>query len=271
PDFAPQSTYHIRVRTTDNTGLTFDKPLTINVLDTGVLSISDVSIGEGNSGITNAAFTVNLTDPFAGNVTVNYATVNGTAYSGYDFNATSGSLTFAPGETTKTVNVGVIGDVYNEGNETFKLQLSNPTNATLSKSFGTGTIIDDDAAPTLSINSISLAEGNSGTRNATFNVSLSAAAGQAVTVNYATADGTATIADNDYTASSGTLTFAPGNTSLTINVPIVGDTKIEANETFFVNLNNANGATLATSQGTGTILDDDGVPSLTLNGTSGND
>ncbi|MFM6340753.1 MAG: Calx-beta domain-containing protein [Dolichospermum sp.] len=271
PDFETKSTYNIRVRTTDNTGLTFDKPLTINVLDTGVLSISDVSIGEGNSGITNAAFTVNLTDPFAGNVTVNYATVNGTAYSGYDFNATSGSLTFAPGETTKTVNVGVIGNVYNEGNETFKLQLSNPTNATLSKSFGTGTIIDDDAAPTLSINSISLAEGNSGTRNATFNVSLSAAAGQAVTVNYATADGTATIADNDYTASSGTLTFAPGNTSLTINVPIVGDTKIEANETFFVNLNNANGATLATSQGTGTILDDDGVPSLTLNGTSGND
>ncbi len=235
------------------------------------LSVNNVSLTEGNSGTTPLGFTVSLSAASSRQITVNYATVNDTAYAGYDFNATSGTLTFAPGETTKTVNVDVIGDTFNETNETFKLQLSNPTNAALGTSYGTGTIIDDDAAPSLSVSNISVAEGNSGSSFATFNVRLSAASGQTVTVNYATADGTATVADNDYISTSGTLSFAPGNTLLTVNVPIVGDTKVESNENFYLNFSNPNGATLANSQAVGTILDDDANSNLSLSGTSGND
>jgi Ca2+-binding RTX toxin-like protein len=204
-------------------------------------------------------------------VSVNYATVDGTANAGYDYTATSGSLTFNAGETTKTVNINVIGDLINESNETFNLQLSNPSNALLGTGYGTGTIVNDDSAPSLSINSVSVVEGNSGTHNATFNVNLSAASGQAVIVNYATADGTATVANNDYTSRSGTLIFAPGNTLLTVDVPIFGDTTVETDETFSLNLSNANGAIIATSQGLGTILNDDGNGTLAITGTSGND
>jgi hypothetical protein len=272
-NYEAKTSYNVNIDVDDSTvGSTPDATTSysLNVLDVGVLSINNVSIVEGDSGTSNATFTVSLTDPFAGNVTVNYATVDGTAYAGYDFIATSGSLTFAPGQTTKTVNVAVIGDVYNEINETFNLQLSNPSNATLTNSYGTATIIDNDTLPSLSINNISVVEGNSGTRNASLSVKLSSASGQPVTVNYTTANGTA-IAGSDYTSASGILTFAPGNTSLTIDVPILGDTTAESNETFVVNLTNANGAILATNQGTVTILDDDTSPNPTLTGTSGDD
>ncbi len=111
--------------------------------------------------------------------------------------------------------------------------------------------------PTLSISNATVTEGNSGTTNATFTVTLSATSTKAVTVSYATADGSATTADNDYTAISGTLTFAPGETSKTITVAITGDTKFEPDETFSVNLSGAAHATIATGTGTGTIQNDD--------------
>ncbi|BAZ28864.1 Na-Ca exchanger/integrin-beta [Cylindrospermum sp. NIES-4074] len=237
------------------------------------LSVNNVSVTEGNSGTTNAQFTITLSAASTQQVSVNYTTANGTAFAGNDYNSTNGTLTFAPGETSKTVNVGVIGDLFNETNETFQLQLSNPTNTGIKTALGTATIIDNDALPSLTISSLSLAEGDSGTRNATFNVQLSSASGQPVTVSYGTTDGTA-LAGQDYTATSGILTFSPGTTLLTINVPILGDTTVEENETFTVNLGNANGATIVTNQGTGTILNDDtvaGPVGLNLTGTSGND
>ena len=121
------------------------------------------------------------------------------------------------------------------------------------------TVFSVNATPsTISINDISRAEGNSGTATFDFTVSLSAAPGQTVTVNYATADGTATTADNDYVATSGALTFGPDDTSKTISVTVNGDTKFESNETFFVNLSNAVNATLpAGTKGTGTVQNDD--------------
>ena len=113
--------------------------------------------------------------------------------------------------------------------------------------------------PTLSISDVTLAEGNTGTTNATFTVTLSASSAQQVTVAYATANGTAT-AGSDYTAKSGTLTFAPGVTTQPIAVAVTGDTAIEANETFFVNLTTPVNATIADSQGVGTITNDDSTP-----------
>ena len=115
---------------------------------------------------------------------------------------------------------------------------------------------------TLSINDVSVAEGNSGTTTAKFTVTLSAPAVQTVTVAYATADGTAN-AGSDYVARSGSLTFAPGRTSQTISVLVNGDRDIEPSETFFVNLTGPVGATLARSQGTGTIVSDEPPPPVT--------
>src|SRR5262249_32279288 len=149
----------------------------------------------------------------------------------------------------KTVTVNVIGDTLSEANETFRLNLSGATGATVARAQGTGTIIDDDSLPTLSVNDVSVTEGNSGMTPATFTVSLSAVSGQTVTVNYATADGTAT-ALSDYFSASGALTFTAGQISKTATVYVIGDTLSEANETFRLNLSSPAGAALARAQGT---------------------
>jgi CSLREA domain-containing protein len=126
-------------------------------------------------------------------------------------------------------------------------------------------VVTTPPAPTLSINDVMVSEGNSGTVNAVFTVSLSNTSAQTVTVQYATANGTAT-APSDYTATSGTLTFPANTPTLTqaITVQVKGDTLFESNETFFVNLNNPTNATLADGQGIGTILNDNDCPAVTF-------
>jgi hypothetical protein len=223
------------------------------------ITINNATVTEGNSGTINATFTVTLSAPAASNVTVDFATADGTATAGSDYQATSGTLTFTPGQTTQTINVAVIGDTTDEPNETFFVNLTNATNAVLLDSQGLGTITDNDSAPTISINDVTVTEGDTGTTTAAFNVSLSAASGLSVTVNYATADGTAT-AVSDYQATSGTLTFTPGQTTQTVNVLVNGDTIFEPNETFFVNLTTPVNATITDNQGQGTITNDDAAP-----------
>ena len=125
------------------------------------------------------------------------------------------------------------------------------------------TVLGTTPPPTLSINDISINEGSGGVGIATFTVTLSTVAISNVTVNYATANGTgssAAVAPDDYTLSSGSLTFTPGQTSKTISVTIIGDAVVEPNEAFFVNLSGATNATIADYQGVGTILDDDSTP-----------
>src|SRR5262249_37478955 len=111
------------------------------------------------------------------------------------------------------------------------------------------------AVPSITINDATVTEGNTGSTNATFTVTLSAASSQPVSVQYATLDGTAT-AGSDYQAQSGTLTFAPGETSKSITVAVIGDRLAEPNETFSVNLSGATNAGIAVHQGHGTILND---------------
>jgi Big-like domain-containing protein len=113
------------------------------------------------------------------------------------------------------------------------------------------------AAPTVSINDVQIAEGNAGTTNLVFTVTLSATSAATVSVDYATADGTALTSDNDYQSASGTVTFNPGQQTKTITVVIKGDQKTENDETVFVNLNNPVNAVVADAQGVGTILNDD--------------
>jgi hypothetical protein len=214
------------------------------------------AVSEGNSGTTNVTFTVTLSAVSGQTVTVNYATANSSATQPADYSSRSGTLTFAPGTTTQTVVVPVVGDTLDEENETFVVNLSGATNASIADSQGFATITDDDASPSLVINNTSVAEGNSGTRNMTFTVTLSAASGREVRVNYATQSGTATVL-LDYFSTSGTLVFAPGVTSMTINVSVRGDNTNENNETVLVNLTSPVNVTIADSQGVGTIVDDE--------------
>ena len=200
-------------------------------------------------------------------VTVNYATANGTATAGSDYTATAGTLTFPAGVTTQTIAVPVLGDTQNEANETFTLTLSPPVNAFIQFGQGTGTILDDDPVPTLSVGNVSVTEGNSGSTNAVFAVTLTPVSGRTVTVNYATADGTAT-AGSDYTATSGLLTFPPGVATQTITVPVLGDTLSEGSETFTVTLLLPTNATIQIGQGVGTIFDSDAPPTLSIGNVS---
>jgi ribosomal protein L35AE/L33A len=335
------------------------------------LTISDVTVTEGHSGTAVATFTVTLSPPNATDtVTVDYATANGTAtIANNDYTATSGTVTFVPSTGTQTISVNVTGDTTAEQNETFVVNLSNATHATIGDVQGTGTITNDDGAPgpaispastvvapggviqftvsngpantrdwvslslasapdnsyvtwrylngsttppasgvstaslqltapttplgdynirffandgfvklatsptitvatgpTLMIGDVTVTEGHSGTAVATFVVTLSPPnANDAVTVTYATANGSATTANNDYTATNGTVTFAPSSTTQTISVNVNGDTTAEPTETFVVNLSNATNATIGDSQGTGTITNDDGTPGPAVN------
>ena len=326
------------------------------------LSIYDVSIVEGNSGTSTATFTVTLAPANPSQtVTVDFATTNVTAtVVGGDYVAATGTLSFAPSVTSRTVAVTVNGDTAIELTETFVVNLTNAANALISDGLATGTITNDDLAgapavvvntpnvspggtigftvtnglpnptdwvtlspaagtdnwyvdwqypnglktaptsavsnatlqfpapttpgtydirlfannrltklvtsapitvasqPTLTIGDVTVTEGNAGTTTATFTVTLAPVnASQTVTVGYATANGTATTADNDYVAASDTLTFDPAVASRTISVTINGDVAVEPNETFLINLANATNALIGDAQATGTITSDD--------------
>jgi hypothetical protein len=229
------------------------------------LAINDVSVTEGNSGTVNAAFTVTLSAASAQTVTVDYVTADGTAIAPADYLAqTLTTLSFTPGTTTRTINVTVNGDVLDETDETFLVNLSNATNATISDNQGEGTITDDDPTPSLSINDVTADEG-AGTMS--FTVSLSAISGQDVSVDYTTTDSSA-VAPDDYTATSGTLTIAAGTGSDTLTVTINDDAIPESAESFTVDLSSAVNATISDNQGTGTITDNEGVPSLAIDDVS---
>jgi hypothetical protein len=222
------------------------------------ISITDVSLPEGNVGTTAASFTVRLSSASTETVTVDYSTADGSAtVSDGDYQNTSGTLTFAPGEIAKTITVLVTGDRFAEPNKTFVVNLSNPTNATISDGQGVGTIVDDE--PRVSISDVSKVEGKKGqTTLFTFTVTLSAAYDQPVTMSFRTANGTAKTSNNDYVARTGTLTFAPGETTKTITIEVKGDSKKEADEYFYLDLFGLSGNAMFTkNRGTGTILNDD--------------
>jgi hypothetical protein len=217
-----------------------------------------VSGSEGNTGQTPFAFAVTLSSAYDVPVTVDWATTAGSATAGSDYQAGSGTLTFAPGETSKTITVLVNGDRLVEPTETFFVNLSSPSaDALIAAGQGVGSIDDDE--PRISISDVYQKEGRRGqTTLFTFTVALSAAYDQPVTVSYKTTDGTATTSGNDYVAQTGTITFLPGETSKTITIVVIGDTKREADERFYVDLyDNSSDSLLTKSRGTGTILNDD--------------
>lgn len=202
--------------------------------------------------------TVQRTGGLSGAVTVDYATIDDTARAGRDYTATAGTLSFASGERAKIITIPLINDAIDETDKRFYLSLSHPTNHSLAgaRTRAMVTILDDDLPPALSITDQSVIEGNTLTSKATFTVKLSSASSFPITVHFSTANDTATV-PNDYTAVSGTLSFAPGVTSKTISVQVKGDTQPEANETFKINLSAPTNATIIDGLGVGTILNDD--------------
>ncbi len=196
-------------------------------------------------------------------MTVNYQTVAGSASAGSDFVAKSGSLTFSPGQAlSQTVPVVVNGDVINEPNETFTLQLSGAVGGVVGDSSGQATIVDPSAPPSLTISDAVV---NEGAGTVALDVTLAGTTAQTVTVQYEGQSGpnfpSATLG-TDFTLTAGTLSFAPGETKKTITVGIVNDTVAEADETFRVVLKSPApaGVTLAKSTSTVKIVDNDPTP-----------
>ncbi len=241
---------------------------TINDNDNALPTVSVTnasSVTEGN----NATFDVTLNSVATTTVTVAYSTADGNgptgATNGVDLTAqTDQVLTFAAGETTKTITVATIDDEHPEPAEEFEVTLSNAVGATISRGTAVGTINDNDSdLPTFSIaDAPAITEGN----DAVFTVTLSESSSDAVTVNYSTNDGngpTGAMAASDFTGlTNQTLTFAAGETEKTITVSTTDDSVEETTETFEVTLSNAVGASITTSVATGTIFDNDSVPTL---------
>ena len=256
----------------------------------GDLSIADVSIVEPASGTTDASFTVELASPSSQAVTVDYSTADAGARAGKDYQDTSGTLTFSPGETSKAVNVPVIGGRTPDSGDTFTVSLSNPSGATLDSdaSRATGRILPEPAQsvtsppapsqpaspptvpsqpvstptppsqplPSLSVDDVKTVEGSSGTTPADFTLRLDSASDQPITVDYGTSDGTAR-AGVDYRSTSGSVTFQPGETTKLVSVPVMGGTTYKPTETFSIDLANPTNSVIGRGHATGTIVDSD--------------
>ncbi len=225
------------------------------------ISIDDVVVGEQDG---FADFVIRLDAPTSAPITVYYSTAPSTATDDSDFIPDSGTLTFAPGETVKTVPVQVVDDFNQEGTEVFKMNLSNPSaNATIARASANATIIDNDAqsgTPLVSISDLVVDEA-AGTAN--FVVTFNRPSASVVSIDYATQNGTA-LAGQDYVAQSGTLNFAPGETAKTVKVLVVDDTIHEGPETFSLKLSNLVGATTLDPVGTATIDDNDPPPPVDI-------
>ena len=259
---------------TNSQGITDPDAVTLTITDDDAppsIAVSSPSVAEGASGSTDLTFTVTLSAASDKQVEVEYTEgTGGTATAGTDYTAPSdGTLTFLAGDTSETITVSVTGDTTDEVDETIVLSLRNPTNATIGTGTGTGTITDDDGEPSLAVDSPMVAEGNAGTTNLTYTVTLTPASGKQVTVAYADEGSGTAASGTDYDAiTGGTLTFAAGATTRTFTARVRGDRSDEPDETVVAEISGARNASIGTATGTGTITDDDGEPSLTIDSPS---
>ena len=231
------------------------------------LTVNDVSITEGNSGLSYARMTVTLTPASEQTSSVLFGTVPDTASPNEDYAPVYGSLTFAPGETTRTVDVPIIGDTKFETDESLKLFISTPVNATIADDRGVCTIINDDSsALSITLEDAVLIEGDNGTMNMGFKARLSAPSNLTIGFSYTTVPTGSATQDVDYGWVGGGGGFWPGQTQTTLVVPIKGDLIDEPDETFIMRIAQPNnGAVIVRNEATGTITDNDPEPSLNIN------
>jgi hypothetical protein len=227
-----------------------------------VISVEDAIIDEAAG---EAVFTIILDRPSTGTVSMDYQTDNGTALAGSDYHAATGTLNFAPGETSKTIKVALVNDNVIEDSELFNLKLSNINGATAPDRTGTAIIAASDAPesaiPLITVEDVIASEGQG---SAVFVIRLSAPSTQTVSVGYTTADGTAFdgIPDTDepnpdYASLAGILTFAPGETVKTVSVKLLDDARAELTENFQLGLIGPVNAALGRAVGTATVLDNE--------------
>ncbi|MEM1366955.1 MAG: Calx-beta domain-containing protein [Cyanobacteria bacterium P01_H01_bin.15] len=235
--------------------------------DAPAISVAPVTVSEGDEADVVAEFVVSLSNPSAKVVSVDYDTIAGTATPGEDYETISGRLTFAPGETELRVSVSIVGDILDERDEAFTLELSNPSNGVVQTASVLGTIIDNDPEPELRVSNIAASEGDEGSTAVAFEVSLAAPSSLPVTVDFVTADETA-IAGVDYEATAGTVRIEPGETLQTVPVVLLGDQVEEDDEAFTLSLFNGVNANIVDGEGLATIEDDDPLPTLSVEGFS---
>ena len=227
--------------------------------------VSDANVVRSTSSSTTATFTVKLSAaPLTGEqVTVDVATTDGTALAGNDYTALAPTpLTFGAGETTKTVQISVAAKPTATPTRTFGLSVSDPSaNAVVADTAGVATLRSTGVAappPSLFISDRAVVRATSGSTDATFTVTLDAPAASNVTVHYGTTDGTATVAAGDYTATSGTLTFTPGQVSKTVPVPTFPTSRRALDHTFSLGLSAPVGAVLGDASGTARLVNRSG-------------
>lgn len=234
------------------------------------ISVNDVTF-TGADSIGPMGFTVSLSESSPETITVNYATADGTAIAGEDYDAVNGTLTFNPGETSKSIPINILPDTVNEDTEQFVINLSSPgANATIADGQGIGTIPNDDPAPTFSINDVTQAEGTGGTTDFTFTITKTGSTALTSVVSYQTGDGSA-VAPGDYTTLSNSVTFQPNETTKQVTVSVNADSIYEGNETFTLNLTGATNGTITGGVGTGTITNDDAAPAFSVGNVSLNE
>ncbi|HUW82308.1 MAG TPA: Calx-beta domain-containing protein, partial [Phycisphaerae bacterium] len=224
----------------------------------------DLTSSSGGESVTPASLAVSLSAVYPATVTVDYAVTGGDATGGgVDYTLAAGTLTFDPNDVTKTVDITIVEDGLVESDETIEVTLSNPSNATLGvNTVHTYTINDNDALPTVAFD-LTASAGAESVTPASLAVSLSAAYVQTVTVDYAVTGGTATGGGVDYTLAAGTLTFDPNDINKTIDIAVVNDGLVEADETIEVTLSNPTNATLGVNTvHTYTINDNDVYPTV---------
>jgi len=249
PNLVPTG-YYVTATATDTNGSTsqFSLPVLVAsgpVLPTLSFAATNISLADGVSGTTNAVFTLTLSAASAQAASVNYHTADGSATAGVDYQATNGTLVFAPGQRTNTLLVPVIASPLYKTNQTFQLLLDNPTNAILLTPAATATILDDAAAPVASINDVAVLVAANGQSNVTFTLSLSAAAAVPVIVQVEAISGTA---QAYWQKGPLPYSFAPGVTTQAVNVTFLAG--YQGPEAFTVQLSSPVNATLGKATGT---------------------
>ncbi len=257
-------THTVTLTVTDDDGATDSDTSSLLVFPR--ISITDSSAIEGDSGSTPATFTVTLDAAVPATVTVDWATADGSATAGLDYTAASGTVTFPPMDTSETISVDVLGDLLDEPDQTFFVNLSAPINGAITDNQGVGTITDDDPTPSISIADVTVDESDP---VATLVLTLTGLSEQDVTVALNTSDGTA-VAGNDYTATSTTVAWPAGTAgSQSADVPIIDDSDDDDTESFVVDLSSPSNATIGDDQATVTIEDNELIVNTTADHNDG--